>query len=214
MAKRLLTAGLVAVGLTGFVMAGQWGYAAEPPAYPVPASPEMMQLVRDEHDLVADMIKAQLAAERDRYAEQRTAISATPSAVGVSFRTARPVFRAWPPKQLRRGSHDARNDDAAFPRRSPASPGLPELRPCPALRADRSGNARARGTPDLQLPGMQPLDDGISRRAFLVEYAQKLVTAFSQASSHLSNRGRSPLAPGVSFARPFALRRTTWRVAV
>ena len=82
MAKRLLTAGLVAVGLTGFVMASQWGYAAEPPAYPVPASPEMMQLVRDEHDLVADLIKAQLAAERDRYAEQRTAISATPSAVG------------------------------------------------------------------------------------------------------------------------------------
>ena len=82
MAKRLLTAGLVAVGLTGFVMASQWGYAAEPPAYPVPASPEMMQLVRDEDDLVADMIKAQLAAERDRYAEQRTAISATPSAVG------------------------------------------------------------------------------------------------------------------------------------
>ena len=82
MAKRLLTAGLVAIGLTGFVMASQWGYAAEPPAYPVPASPEMMQLVRDEHDLVAEMIKAQLAAERDRYAEQRTAISATPSAVG------------------------------------------------------------------------------------------------------------------------------------
>ena len=82
MVKRLLTAGLVAVGLTGFVMASQWGYAAEPPAYPVPASPEMMQLVRDEHDLVADMINAQLAAERDRYAEQRTAISATPSAVG------------------------------------------------------------------------------------------------------------------------------------
>ena len=82
MAKRLLTAGLVAIGLTGFVMASQWGYAAEPPAYPVPATPEMMQIVRDEHDLVADMIKAQLAAERDRYAEQRTTISATPSAVG------------------------------------------------------------------------------------------------------------------------------------
>ena len=78
-AKRLLTA---AVGLTGFVMASQWGYAAERPAYPVPATPEMMQLVRDEHNLVADMIKAQLVAERDRYAEQRTAISATPSAVG------------------------------------------------------------------------------------------------------------------------------------
>ena len=82
MTKPFLTLGLVAVGLTGFVMASQWGYAAEPPAYPVPATPEMMQLVRDEHDLVADMIKAQLAAERDRYAEQRTAITATPSADG------------------------------------------------------------------------------------------------------------------------------------
>ena len=83
MTKRSLTLGLVAVGLTGFVMASQWGYAAEPPAYPVPATPEMMQLVRDEHDLVADMIKAQLAAERDRYAEQRTAITGTPSVIGT-----------------------------------------------------------------------------------------------------------------------------------
>jgi hypothetical protein len=81
MTKRLLTLGLVAVGLTGFVMASQWGHAAEPPAYPVRATPEMMQLVRDEHDLVADMIKTQLAAEQDRYAEQRTAITATPAVV-------------------------------------------------------------------------------------------------------------------------------------
>jgi hypothetical protein len=78
MTKRFLTLGLVAVGLTGFVMATQWGHAAEPPAYPIRATPEMMQLLRDEHDLVADMIKAQLTAERDRYAEQRTAITAIP----------------------------------------------------------------------------------------------------------------------------------------
>ena len=84
MTKPFLTLGLVAVGLTGFVMASQWGNAAEPPAYPVPATPEIMQLVRDEHDLVADMTKAQLAAERDRYAEQRTAITATPSAVSAA----------------------------------------------------------------------------------------------------------------------------------
>ena len=82
MAKRLLTAGLVAIGLTGFVMASQWGYAAERPAYHVPAAPETTQIVRDEHDLVADMIKAQLAVERDRYAEQRTAIGVAPSAAG------------------------------------------------------------------------------------------------------------------------------------
>ena len=99
MTKRLLTAGLVAVGLTGFVMASQWGYAAERPAYPVPATPEMMQLMRDEHDLVADMIKAQLVAERDRYAEQRTTISATPSAVGSAS-----VPRAPSPVRGRRNS--------------------------------------------------------------------------------------------------------------
>ena len=70
----MFSAGLFTVGLTGFVMANQWGYAAEPPAYPVPATPEMMQLLRDEHDLVAE-IPGQLAAERDRYKEPRTAIS-------------------------------------------------------------------------------------------------------------------------------------------
>jgi hypothetical protein len=91
MTKRLLTLGLVTVGLSGFVMASQWGYAAEPPAYPVPATPEMMQLVRDEHDLVAEMIKAQLAAERERYAEQRTAITATPSGIGKASAPRAPV---------------------------------------------------------------------------------------------------------------------------
>jgi hypothetical protein len=92
MTKRLVTLGLVAVGLTGFVMASQWGYAAEPPAYPVRATPEMMQLVRDEHDLVADMIKAQLAAERDRYAEQRTTVTATPAIVEQDSEPPPPSF--------------------------------------------------------------------------------------------------------------------------
>ena len=71
-----------------------------------------MQLVRDEHDLVADMIKAQLAAERDRYAEQRTAIAATPSRVGKAIWAAR--LLAWQSKQLRSFPDDARSDDAAF----------------------------------------------------------------------------------------------------
>jgi hypothetical protein len=92
MTKRLLTLGLLAVGLTGFVMASQWGYAAEPPAYPVRVTPEMMQLVRDEHDLVAGMIKAQLAAEQDRYAEQRTAVTATPAIVEPDSEPSPPSF--------------------------------------------------------------------------------------------------------------------------
>jgi hypothetical protein len=76
--RRLLSVGLLAVALTGFVMASQWGYAAEPPANPARATPEMMQLLHDEHDLVAEMIRGQLAAERERYKEQRTAVRTAP----------------------------------------------------------------------------------------------------------------------------------------
>ena len=82
MTKRLLTAGLVASRPDGICDGKPMGLRRRATGISRPRHPEMMQLVRDEHDLVADMIKAQLVAERDRYAEQRTAISATPSAVG------------------------------------------------------------------------------------------------------------------------------------
>src|SRR5262249_30068394 len=63
--------GLLGSGLSGVLMICQWSHAAEPPAYPVPASLEMMQLLRDEHDLVADMVKVQLATERGELHSQR-----------------------------------------------------------------------------------------------------------------------------------------------
>jgi hypothetical protein len=75
-------AGLLASGPSGVLMICQWGYAAEPPAYPVPASLEMMQLLRDEHGLVADMVKAQLATERGELHGQRAA-SAGPDATSA-----------------------------------------------------------------------------------------------------------------------------------
>ena len=77
--QRLLSrfaTGLLASSLSGFLMNGQWGHAAEPPAYPTPASLEMMQLLRDEHGLVTGMVRAQLAAEREALPRQR-AISST-----------------------------------------------------------------------------------------------------------------------------------------
>jgi hypothetical protein len=83
--KRLLSATVLAViGCTGFVMASQWGHAAEPPAYPVRATFESMQLLRDEHHLVGEMIEGQLAAERERYKEQRTETN-VPSVGAVSL---------------------------------------------------------------------------------------------------------------------------------
>jgi len=61
---RLLTtvmlAGVIVVG--GLLHSGQWIRTAEPPSGEgARASLEMMQLLRDEHDLVANMVKAQLA---------------------------------------------------------------------------------------------------------------------------------------------------------
>jgi hypothetical protein len=74
--------GLLASGLSGVLMICQWGHAAEPTS-PVPASLEMMQLLRDEHGLVADMVKAQFATERGELHSQRAA-SAGPDATSVA----------------------------------------------------------------------------------------------------------------------------------
>jgi hypothetical protein len=42
----------------------EWGHTAETPLVSVsPASPEMMQLLRDEHGLVADMLRVQIAKQ-------------------------------------------------------------------------------------------------------------------------------------------------------
>ncbi len=74
----LLTTGALATGLVGIVMvAGQWRQAPKP-IYTVRAAPEITQLSRDDHDLIAEMIKAQLVAERNQSEKQKLAASATP----------------------------------------------------------------------------------------------------------------------------------------
>jgi hypothetical protein len=59
------TAALVsAVG--GLLLSYQWGHATKPTLVQVtPASPAMMQLLRDEHGLMATMFRAQLASEKE-----------------------------------------------------------------------------------------------------------------------------------------------------
>jgi len=62
---RLATTGALATVIGAFLSGYQWGRAGESrAALVVPASREMMQLLRDEHDLVANMVKAQLATEQ------------------------------------------------------------------------------------------------------------------------------------------------------
>ncbi len=54
------------VSLTGgLLLSYQWGHTAHPPLVKVtPASPEMMRLLRDEHRLIANMVKLQIASEQ------------------------------------------------------------------------------------------------------------------------------------------------------
>ena len=76
--ERLLSrfaAALLTSLLSGFLMNGQWGHAAEPPAFPTSGSLEMMQLLSEEHALVADMVKAQRATERKDLSRQTTVSS-------------------------------------------------------------------------------------------------------------------------------------------
>jgi hypothetical protein len=59
---RLLTTGLLAVVIGGLLLSSQWHRTIKPsPSQVTTAPPGMMQLVRDEHDLVADMVRTQLA---------------------------------------------------------------------------------------------------------------------------------------------------------
>jgi hypothetical protein len=71
---------LLASTLSGFLLNCQWGHAAEPPvAQATPASLEMMQLLRDEHGLIAEMVKAQLATERSDLMRPSAVRSADPT---------------------------------------------------------------------------------------------------------------------------------------
>ena len=62
---RLLTAVMFAGVIGGLLLSNLWNLRVEPllvqASRATPASPEMMQLLRDEHGLVAQMVKAQLA---------------------------------------------------------------------------------------------------------------------------------------------------------
>lgn len=71
----ILPAALASV-IGGFLFTHyDWGQVRAPAAVEqaAPASAEMMQLVRDEHAVVASYLKAQVAAERDRLAAQDAA---------------------------------------------------------------------------------------------------------------------------------------------
>jgi hypothetical protein len=62
---RFLGTAVLASAIVALLLSYQWGHAAEPPLVKVtPASPEMMQLLRDEHGLIGEMLKVQIANEK------------------------------------------------------------------------------------------------------------------------------------------------------
>jgi hypothetical protein len=73
----------------GVSLASSYGRAAE--VAPAPAF-NVMQLVQDEHDLITEMVQRQLAEERDRYSEPRSAITTPVASQGA--RGARVLGRA------------------------------------------------------------------------------------------------------------------------
>jgi hypothetical protein len=63
--SRFLGTAVLASVIGGMLFSFEWSHAVGPPVMQVtPASVEMMQVLRDEHGLTANMVKAQLATER------------------------------------------------------------------------------------------------------------------------------------------------------
>ncbi len=76
---RLFTTGALASVIGAFLLGSHWALPIESSGVrAAPASPELMQLVRDEHGLVAHMIGAQLATENSRQARLGAATATAP----------------------------------------------------------------------------------------------------------------------------------------
>ncbi len=74
---RLLTTVMCASAVGGLLLSNQWNLRVKPlqvqASRATPASPEMMQLLRDEHDLVAQMVRAQLSVSGGSFDSKPTA---------------------------------------------------------------------------------------------------------------------------------------------
>jgi hypothetical protein len=85
-AARLLTTVMLASVVTG-VLSNHWDHTSVARRVEVsrvaPASPEMMRLLRDEHDLVAEMVKAQLAASDSSFDSKPIAAAGRRQAIAM-----------------------------------------------------------------------------------------------------------------------------------
>ena len=73
---RLLTTGMLASVVGGLLLSSQWDRVLAPSrGQATLASSEMMQLLRDEHNSVADMVKVQLAVSGSGFDSKPTAVA-------------------------------------------------------------------------------------------------------------------------------------------
>ena len=71
--SRFLSTAALASVMAGLLLSYQWVHTTGPRAVTVAAaSPEMMQVLRDEHGLVATMLEARLATEKQELAAAGT----------------------------------------------------------------------------------------------------------------------------------------------
>jgi hypothetical protein len=84
---RLLTAVMFVSVIGGLLLSNEWNLRAERlqvgAGKATPASPEMMGLLREEHGLVAEMIKAQLAVSAGGFASNPIAAPARRQAIAM-----------------------------------------------------------------------------------------------------------------------------------
>jgi hypothetical protein len=86
--RSLSTAALASV-TAGLLLSYQWCHATVPSREQAStASPEMMQLLRDEHGLVATMLQAQLATEKQELRAANADRAAAPTAAARRRATA------------------------------------------------------------------------------------------------------------------------------
>ena len=151
---RLLTAVMLASVGGLLFLSSQWVRMAEASRdQATPASLEMMQLLHDEHQLIGEMVKAQLAMPDSGFLDSKPMARATPSD--------RVALKQDAAKKSEVQHVGYTRLDAGG--RWEAAAGVPKLRQTTAGHAD---HAAVRGThrpADLWLPAMRRLADG-SRR--------------------------------------------------
>ena len=82
--RRLLSAVMLASAGGLLCLSNQWVRMAKAPRdQGTPASLEMMRLLRDEHDLVADMLKAQLALSGSSFDSMPIATTERPQTIAM-----------------------------------------------------------------------------------------------------------------------------------